>query len=83
MIRQNAMEFDNEDNDSFSRTMELPTGESLNHGKKRLSSNMGPSLHVPKVKSKIMIPSESTSPTMHENGVPRASSTPLMIVLVK
>jgi len=39
-------------------------------------------LHVPKLKSKIMIPSESTSPTMHENGVPRAS-TPPMIILVR
>jgi hypothetical protein len=62
--------------------MELPFGESLNHGKKRLSLNMGPSLHVPKLKSKIMISSESTSPTMHENGVPRAS-TPPMIILVR
>jgi len=62
--------------------MELPAGESLNHGKKRLSSNMGPSLHVLKLKSKITIPSESTSLTMHENGVPRAS-TPPMIVLVR
>ncbi len=60
------------DNDSLSRTMKLPFGESLNHGKKRVSSNTGPNLHVPKLKSKIMIPSESTSPTMHENGVPRA-----------
>jgi len=70
------------DNDSLSRTMELPFGESLNHGKKILSSNMGPSLHVPKLKSKFVIPSESTSPTMHENGVPRAS-TPPMIILVR
>jgi hypothetical protein len=82
MIRQSAMEFDNEDNDSISRTMELPIRESLNHGRKILSSNMGPSLHAPKLKSKIMILSESTSPTMHENGVPRAS-TPPMIVLVR
>jgi len=70
------------DNNSLSRTMELPFGESLNHGKNKLSSNTGPSLHVPKLKSKIMIPSESTSPTMHENGVPRAS-TPPMIILVR
>jgi hypothetical protein len=82
MIRQSAMEFDNEDNDSLSKTMELLVGESLNHGKNRLSLNMGPSLHVLKLKSKIMIPNESTSPTMHENGVPRAS-TPPMIVLVR
>jgi hypothetical protein len=53
MIRRNAMEFDNEDNDSLSRTMELPIGKSLNHGKKRLSSNMGPSLHVPKLSQKL------------------------------
>jgi hypothetical protein len=76
------MEFDNENNDSLSRTMELPIGESLNHGKKILSLNMGPSLHVPKLKLKIMIPNQSTSPTMHENGVPKAS-TPLMIILVR
>jgi hypothetical protein len=82
MIRRNAMEFDNEDNDSFSRTVELFTGESLNHGKKRLSLNMGSSLHMPKLKSKIMIPSESTSPIMHESGVPNAS-TPSLIVFVR
>jgi hypothetical protein len=29
-----------------------------------------------------MIPSESTSPIMHENGVPRASVVP-MIILVR
>jgi hypothetical protein len=82
MIRRNAMEFDNEDNDSLSMTMELATGESLNHGRKRLSLNMGPSLQVFKLKSKNMIPSESTSPIMHENGVPRAFPSP-MIVLVR
>jgi hypothetical protein len=70
------------DNDSLSMTMELPTRGSLNHGRKRLSLNMGPSLHVPKLKLKNMIPSESTSPIMHENGVPRASAPP-MIVFVK
>jgi hypothetical protein len=50
MIRRNAMEFDNENNDSFSMTMELPTGESLSYGRKRLSLNMGPSLQVLKLK---------------------------------
>jgi hypothetical protein len=82
MIRRNAMEFDNENNDSLSMTMELPTRESLSHGRKRLSLNMGPSLQVPKLKSKNMIPSESTSPIMHENGVPRAFAPP-MIILVR
>jgi hypothetical protein len=82
MIRRNAMEFDNVNNDFLSMTMKLPTRESLSHGMKRLSLNMGPSLQVPKLKSKNMIPSESTSPIMHENGVPRASASP-MIVLVR
>jgi hypothetical protein len=76
------MEFDNENNDSLSKTMELPTGESLSHGRKRLSLHMGPSLHVPKFKSKIMISSESTSLVKHENGVPRVS-IPAMIVFVR
>ncbi len=74
------MEFDNEDNDSLSRTMELLARESLNHGKKRLSSNMEPSLHVSKLKSKIMIRSESISPTMHESGVPRVSTPMILLV---
>jgi hypothetical protein len=82
MIRRNAMEFDNEDNDSLSMTMELPTRESLNHGRKRLSLNMEPSLQVLKLKFKNMIPSESTSLIMHENGVPRAYAPP-MIVFVR
>jgi len=65
------MEFDNEDNDSLFRTMELSIGESLSHGRKRLSLNVGPNLHVPKLKSK--------SPTMHENQIARASIPPMII----
>jgi hypothetical protein len=68
-----AMEFDDEDNDSLSKTMELSIGESMSHGTKKLSSNLRPSLYPPKFKSQIAIASELTSPKMHESGVPRAS----------
>jgi len=52
-VKQKATVFDDEDNDSLSRTMELPTRESMSHGKTNLSSNLRPSLHVPKLKSKL------------------------------
>lgn len=77
---RSAMEFDDEDNDSLSRTVELPIGESMSHGTKKVSSNLELNLHAPKFKSQIAITSESTSPTMHESGVRRASTPPVIVL---
>jgi hypothetical protein len=74
------MVFDDEDNNSLFKTMELPTRDSMSHGRKNLSLNLRPSLHVPKLKSKIVIPNESKSPTMHESGVPRAPTSTVLLL---
>jgi hypothetical protein len=79
-VKQKAMVFDDEDNNSLSKIMELPTRDSMNHGRKNLSLNLRPSLHVPKLKSKIVIPNESKSPKMHESGVPRASTSTVLLL---